>query len=76
MKNKGFKITAIILTLVAVIVTHPFLRVNAMEIRQRPIALERIQNITNNTGLLILDGSQISYNYNIVSGQTSTIKLR
>ena len=71
MKNKGCKITAIILTLVAVIVTHPFLRVNAMEIRQRPIALERVQNISNTS--TALQGSQVSYNYSVEDAQQITM---
>lgn len=68
MKNKGFKVTAIILTLVGMILTHPFLRIKAKE---RAITLDRVQNITGASG--VFEGSQISYTYSIVSGQASNI---
>lgn len=68
--KKTLKITAIILSVVAVLVTHPFLRVNAMEIRQRPIALERVQNISNTS--TALQGSQVSYNYSVQDAQQIT----
>lgn len=72
--KKALKVTAIILSVVAVLVTHPFLSVSAKEITRRPVVLDRTQVITNSTGKLIFDGCQISYNYSISNAQSTTVQ--
>lgn len=70
--KKALKVTAIILSVVAVLVTHPFLSISAKEITRRPVVLDRTQVITNSTGKLIFDGCQISYNYSIDNAQATS----
>ena len=64
MKNKGLKITAIVLTLLITVISHPFISVSAKEKGTiAPIKLDRYKPITNNSGQLIFDGCGVSYNY-------------